>query len=201
MPIVEQLLYQTDKGSHRRCSVKKAVHKNFAIFLGKHLCWSLFWDEVEVKFAILLKRAFNRECSCEYCDISNNTCFEEYLHTPASENNKKRFLGKATGHNDHYMINMGIQQPKIGGNWLLTGPYLQRCFVFKLCRICYAVCILINSRRIITNTGMKRRIIRFIPLIIPQTSSCFFMIFTVFNLQHLNLLHCQLIHYWSSICN
>ena len=27
-----------------------------------------------------------------------------------SENNKKRFLGKATGHNDHYMISMGGQR-------------------------------------------------------------------------------------------
>ena len=37
MPITEQLLYQTDKGSHRRCSIKKAVHKNFGIFIEKHL--------------------------------------------------------------------------------------------------------------------------------------------------------------------
>ena len=29
---------------------------------------------------------------------------------------KKRFLGKTTGHNDHYMINMGGQRPKIGSN-------------------------------------------------------------------------------------
>ena len=29
---------------------------------------------------------------------------------------KKRFLGKATSHNDHYMINMGGQSPKDGGN-------------------------------------------------------------------------------------
>ena len=28
----------------------------------------------------------------------------------------KRFLGKATNHNDHYMINVGGQRPKIGGN-------------------------------------------------------------------------------------
>ena len=28
----------------------------------------------------------------------------------------KRFLGKATGHNDHYRINMGGQRPKIGSN-------------------------------------------------------------------------------------
>ena len=46
--------------------------------------------------------------SCEYCEISNNTCFKEHLRTAASENNnKKRFLGKAIGHSDHYMINMG----------------------------------------------------------------------------------------------
>ena len=28
----------------------------------------------------------------------------------------KRFFGKSTGHNDHYMINMGSQRPKIGSN-------------------------------------------------------------------------------------
>ena len=40
---------------------------------------------------------------------------------------KKRFIGKATGHNDYYMINMGGQRPKIDDNWPLTGPCLQRC--------------------------------------------------------------------------
>ena len=42
-------------------------------------------------------------------------CFEERPHTTASKNNK-RFLGKVTSHNDHYMIFMGSQRPKIGGN-------------------------------------------------------------------------------------
>ena len=41
---------------------------------------------------------------------------------------KKRFLGKATGHNDHYKISMGGQRPKIGGNRPLTGLYLQ-CWI------------------------------------------------------------------------
>ena len=54
--------------------------------------------------------------SCEYCEISNNTRFEKHLRMAVSENNKKRFLRKATGHNDHYMINMDGQRPKIGGN-------------------------------------------------------------------------------------
>ena len=30
------------KRSHQRYSVKKGVLKNFSIFTGKHLCWSLF---------------------------------------------------------------------------------------------------------------------------------------------------------------
>ena len=33
--------------------------------------------------------------------------------------NNKRFIGKATSHNDHYMTNMGSQMEKINGNWLL----------------------------------------------------------------------------------
>ena len=53
----------------------------------------------------------------EYCEIFNNTCFEEHMRTAASENNnKKRFLGKVTSHNDHYMINIGGQRPNIGSN-------------------------------------------------------------------------------------
>ena len=60
--------------------------------------------------------------SCEYCKISNNTCFEEHPLTGASENNKKDFLKKPSvrmiivnisGQN---MINMDSQGPKIGGN-------------------------------------------------------------------------------------
>ena len=49
--------------------------------------------------------------SCEYY-----TCFEELLRMGPSENDKKRFLGKATGHNDHYMTDMGGQWSKIGCN-------------------------------------------------------------------------------------
>ena len=29
------------RSSHQSCSIEKAVLKNFAIFTGKHLCWSL----------------------------------------------------------------------------------------------------------------------------------------------------------------
>ena len=34
------------RSSHPRCSIRKAVLKNFAIFTGKHLCWSLCFNKV-----------------------------------------------------------------------------------------------------------------------------------------------------------
>ena len=37
------------KSRHRRCSVKKDVLKNFAIFTGKLLCWDLFLKKLKKK--------------------------------------------------------------------------------------------------------------------------------------------------------
>ena len=56
MPNVKQLLYQTEKRSHRRFSMKKLFLKIFAILTGKHLC-----------------------------EIFKNICFEEHLRTTAFE--------------------------------------------------------------------------------------------------------------------
>ena len=42
---------------HRRCSVRKGVLRNFTKFTGKHLCQSLFFNEVAtLRSAILLKK-------------------------------------------------------------------------------------------------------------------------------------------------
>ena len=45
---------------------EKTVLKNFAIFKGKHQCWSLF--------------------NSEYCEIFKSMYFEEHLQAAASEN-------------------------------------------------------------------------------------------------------------------
>ena len=55
---------------------------------------------------------------CKYFQIPRNQVHndaEEFLENK-NNINKKRFLGKATGHNDHYMINIDSQRPKIGSN-------------------------------------------------------------------------------------
>ena len=57
----------------------KAALKNFAVFTGKHLCWSLFL----IKF-IYQKESPTQMFFCEYCKIFKNTYFEEHLQTDAS---------------------------------------------------------------------------------------------------------------------
>ena len=47
MPNTEQLLSQTDKSSHQMRSIKEVILKNFAIFTGKHMCWSLFFSFIK----------------------------------------------------------------------------------------------------------------------------------------------------------
>ena len=67
------------KSSHRRCSLKKGVHKKFAKFTGKHLCWSLFSHKVTgQKSATLFKNKLQHRCF-----LVN---FGKFLRTPFSEN-------------------------------------------------------------------------------------------------------------------
>ena len=77
-----------DRSSHQSCSIKNAVLKNFAIFTGKQLCWSLSLIKLQIRRpARLIKETPTQESqevhSCEYCGIFKNTYFE-YLRTAAS---------------------------------------------------------------------------------------------------------------------
>ena len=47
------------KSSQQSCSIKKAVLINFAIFTGKPLCWSLFFNTQAFRPATLFKRDSN----------------------------------------------------------------------------------------------------------------------------------------------
>ena len=71
----------------RRCSVRKGVPRNFANFTRKQLCQSLFFNKVaDLRPATLLKkRPWHRCFFSEFCEISNNTFFTEYLLATASD--------------------------------------------------------------------------------------------------------------------
>ena len=44
------------RNNRRDAFCKKCVHKNFAKFVGKYLCWSLFLNKVGRRSASLLKK-------------------------------------------------------------------------------------------------------------------------------------------------
>ena len=72
-------------GSHQRCSVKKGVLTNFAKFTGKHLCQSLFFNNVAgLACNIIKNETLVQMFSCEFCEISKNTFFTGHLWTTAS---------------------------------------------------------------------------------------------------------------------
>ena len=53
----------SNRSNHRRCSIKKAVPKNFAILTGKYLCWSLFFNKVpSLGPATKLERRLQHRC-------------------------------------------------------------------------------------------------------------------------------------------
>ena len=52
------LIESMKKSSHRGCSVKKSVIRNFAKFTGKHLCQSLFLIKFPVNFPKFLRTRF-----------------------------------------------------------------------------------------------------------------------------------------------
>ena len=52
------------RSSHRRCSIQKAVLRNFAIFTGKQLWWSFFWLKNYI-IIITLKNTLTQEFSCD----------------------------------------------------------------------------------------------------------------------------------------
>ena len=46
IPCISVFLWIICRGSHRRSSLRKGVHRNFAKFTGKHLCQSLLFNKV-----------------------------------------------------------------------------------------------------------------------------------------------------------
>ena len=69
--------------SHRMCSKKKDVLKNFAIFIEKQMCWSLFLIKLQ---AFRPKKETPKQVfPIEHCEFLKNTYLEEHQRTPASD--------------------------------------------------------------------------------------------------------------------
>ena len=66
------------RSSHRRCSINKAVFKNFAIFTWKYLCWSIFLIKQIIKIRL------------QHRDFPVN--IPKFLRTPVLKNIYKQLL-------------------------------------------------------------------------------------------------------------
>ena len=68
--------------SIQRCSIKKAVFKNFAVFTGKHLCWSLFLKKLHnlSKYKLLkLIRKSNQIAGKQFLKLFGNLVMHDLI--------------------------------------------------------------------------------------------------------------------------
>ena len=63
-----------DRSSHRRCSVRKGVLRNFAKYTGKRLCPGLFFNK-DAACNFIKKETLAQVFSYEFCEISKNNFF------------------------------------------------------------------------------------------------------------------------------
>ena len=78
------LAHETSRSSHRGCSVKKGVLRNFTKCTGKHLCQSLFFNKVKgLRPATLFKKRLRHRCFPVNFAKFLRTSFLQ--NTPASE--------------------------------------------------------------------------------------------------------------------
>ena len=72
------------RSSHRRCSVRKGVLRNFLTFTGKHLCQNRFFNKVTPQPATLLKKRLWHRCF--------PVNFAKFLGTPFLQNTSEWLL-------------------------------------------------------------------------------------------------------------
>ena len=77
----------TYRNSRSQMFFKIVVLKNFAIFTGKHLCWSLF---LHCKACNVIKKETPKQVlSCEYCEVFKNSFF--YRTPPVAPSKIRQF--------------------------------------------------------------------------------------------------------------
>ena len=80
----------TNRSSHWRCAVRKGVFRNFAKFIGKHLCKILFFNSLREKclYSELFWSAFSR-IRIEYGEILRIFTYSVQMRQNAYQNNSK----------------------------------------------------------------------------------------------------------------
>ena len=106
---------KSKRSSRLQMFFKKGVLKNFANFIGKHLCRSLFLLKLQtLRLATLLKRDSNTVFSCKTCEIFKNTFPYRIPPVAASEANQLEKIGqKIVFHVDDLTFFLGLVSMQI----------------------------------------------------------------------------------------
>ena len=78
-------ILREDKSSHRRCSVRKGVLRNFVNSLENACARVFFLIKLQAPCNFIKKETLAQVFSCDFCEISKNTFFTEHLQTTASK--------------------------------------------------------------------------------------------------------------------
>ena len=78
--------HRRSRSSHRRCSIKKGILKNFVNLTGKHLYWSLFLIKLQaLSLQVFFKKRLQHKClPVKFAKFLRALIFEEHLQTNAS---------------------------------------------------------------------------------------------------------------------
>ena len=79
--LISLVNFRIYRSSHRRCSIRKGVLRNFAKFTRNHLCQSPFFNKVAGPGLQL----YLKETLAQVCEISKNPFSTEHLGTTTSE--------------------------------------------------------------------------------------------------------------------
>ena len=83
---------RSSRSSHQRCSLRKGVLINFAVFTGKHLCQSLFFNEITglSPATLLKKRLWHRCFPVNFAKFLRTLFFTEHLWATAQNRCSKK---------------------------------------------------------------------------------------------------------------
>ena len=117
--LVEKMRMVWNRSSHQRCSLKKPVLKNFEMFTGKHLRWSLFLIKSQAKACNLIKKRVQRR--------GFPVNIVKSLRTPILKNICERLL-------------LNEETLKNFDDYMVTAEVIEKCYLFYLqCVVNYSI--------------------------------------------------------------
>ena len=121
------------RSNPRRCSIKKAFLKNFAIFIGKHPCWSLFNNVAGLEawhLGTAASEMLRGGCSEKILKVVLQNCWGKF-HTP-TENKHLPCKNLRTWSDSRYIIAFYFRRPEDNKHLMRIKSFANFSYSLKL---------------------------------------------------------------------